>query len=265
LEKTDIKSSTTIIEEKMPDTFRDSFREIDSVTALDRALRYPYDLPEKSYTFHKGVKRPLPDNIQDHIQNRIAVIGYGSNSASEALDRKYRDFSDLYEDSIPVLRGSMRDYAVVYAAQFSTYGAMPATIHPVLNSELTTYVTFLTESQLERMHDTEDLGLYYSYEKIESTIAFEEGFSIEESFAYVALGGSIFIEGKPLVLEAVKQSVPNSIVLSQREAQLKIIEALNLEDDIEQFIVDNALNEDLRNQRFKRVSDLIGSVWQHTK
>ena len=240
----------------------DSFRRIDRKSAIDRSLRYPYEIPKSSYLFHAGSVTPIVEPYNQLIKNRVPVIGYGSNASSEALNRKFKDDASLYNTPVPVLVGSMDDYSVVYAAQFSPYGALPATIQPNKGAILVTSITFLSLEQLERMHETEDLGFYYSYEKIESPIVLDDGSIIEESYAYVALGGSIKIEGQYFGLSAINQSFSNGEMLSQKEIQSLVIKELGINISVEDFITENALSEKLRNSRFKKLSDKVGSVWQ---
>ncbi|CAA0082440.1 Uncharacterised protein [BD1-7 clade bacterium] len=238
----------------------DSFRRIDRATAIDRSLRYPYAVAEDCYHFIRGESRPIKE-AQQLIEGRIPVIGYGSNSAAEALDRKYRDHNDMYTSGIPVMVGQLQDFSIVYAAQFSPYGALPATIHPVTGAGVRTAITFLTEAQLLRMHDTEDVDLYYSFEEIDGSIALNNGLHIERPLAYVALGGSICTDEGYLALEAIQQQSPQNPKISQRDVQQRVIDLLGLEHSVEDFISENALQEDTRNARFLRLSSLVGDVW----
>jgi len=241
----------------------DSFRAVTAEMALDRALRYPYALPKCSYLFYRGEQKRLNQNIDAYLRDKIPVLAFGSNAAVEALDRKFRDFDELYSDPIPVLFGCIRGYAIAYSAQFSPYGALPATITPFDGGMVQTYMTLLSDKQLERMHETEDLGLYYSFEKFEA--AFEFGGEAIDCYAYVALGGTLTPDGEPLGLEAITQELTPSTkpltLLSQWEAQSIAIDLLGLDMPVEQFIVENALNETLRNERFERLSKLAGDIW----
>jgi len=242
----------------------DSFRAVTAEMALDRALRYPYALPKCSYLFYRGEQKRLNQNIDAYLRDKIPVLAFGSNAAVEALDRKFRDFDELYSDPIPVLFGCIRGYAIAYSAQFSPYGALPATITPFEGGMVQTYMTLLSEKQLERMHDTEDLGLYYSFERFVN--AFEFGGHAFDCHAYVALGGTLTPKGEPLGLKAVEQKTAPSdrplTLLSQIEAQTIAIELLGLDMSVEQFIIENALNETLRNARFERLSKIAGDIWQ---
>jgi len=246
----------------MTDNIRaDSFWTIDAGSALDRALRYPYDLPGESYVFCSGKRQTLHGSHEALIKGKVPVLAYGSNAAPEALDRKFRDFDALYADPIPVLFGKLHNFAIVYSAQFSPYGALPATIEPVSGAVANTYVTFLSPEQLQRMHETEDLGLYYSYEKIDHAFVFQ-GQVFPECYAYVALGGSLHIDGQAIALQAVNhQHCPLKLV-HQQEAQKHAMQILGLEMPIERFIVENALDLPTRNTRFEALSRLAGNIWQ---
>src|SRR3546814_20831446 len=57
--------------------------------------------------------------------------------------------------AIPVTRTWLGDHDVVYSAHVTRYGSLSATLHRAPGTRVQVYVTWLTEAQLPRMHETE--------------------------------------------------------------------------------------------------------------
>lgn len=135
---------------------------------LQLAKGYPYQAPEASYRFRRGVadlSSPIgwPD---DSFQDRTPVIAHGSNRAPEQLARKYTPDPDAAlkpgpaqasasADEIPVTLTKLHDYEVVYSAHMTRYGAVAANLQHAPGAAVEVFITWLNAAQLQRMHDTE--------------------------------------------------------------------------------------------------------------
>jgi hypothetical protein len=120
---------------------------------LDRARDYPYEAPKGSYVLYEGEVLDLSHYNIDDMDQRTAVLAYGSNAAPSQLMRKFA--ATLKDEMIPVLRGFLPGFDVVFSARLSRYGAIPATLARSKGTVLETFVTCLTDGQLARMHETE--------------------------------------------------------------------------------------------------------------
>lgn len=169
---------------------------------VEHALRYPFDPPGRSYLFRDG---RMAEIERFDTAGRVPVVASGSNGSPQRLREKYGDAGE-----IPVSFGTIRDLVPVFAARITGYGSVPATLAVVEGAQAGVHVTWLTEDQLEIMHETESVGTGYAYCRL-------DGFELdlgdhgrpESAFAYIALHGAFAPEGAPLPLHRV----------SQREAQ----------------------------------------------
>jgi hypothetical protein len=166
---------------------------------LVRAKSYPYDVPSTSYILFQGEPVPLKRmNPPDDTAERIPVLAYGSNASPQQLINKYPYLSD--EEGIPVLKTALTGFDVVYSAHFSSYGAIPAMLVSSPGTRLTTFVTWLTEEQLEVMHDTElgpdRDGTAYTFGNLTGVLAMIDAVGIrEEVFMYQSAAPALGHEG----------------------------------------------------------------------
>ncbi len=166
---------------------------------LVRAKSYPYDVPKGSYVLYKGEPLSLKRmNPPDDTGERIPVLAYGSNASPQQLVRKFPDLGD--DIAIPVLKTALPGFDVVYSARFSSYGAIPAMLAPSPGTTLTTFVTWLTEDQLETMHDTElgpdRDGSAYTFGKLTGVLAMIDAIGIrEEVFTYQSAAPALCHDG----------------------------------------------------------------------
>ena len=114
---------------------------------IEHAKAYPFSRPASSYLFTKGSMQPLTDQAW---RDRTPVIASGSNASPGRLAAKFG-----MHERIPVTRASLRDFAVVFAGHFTAYGAIPATLYRVDGASAEVWITWLTSSQLEVMHQSE--------------------------------------------------------------------------------------------------------------
>jgi hypothetical protein len=99
----------------------------------------------------------------------------------------------------------LHDWAIVYSAHFTSYGALPATLHRCEGARTRVCVTWLTAAQLELMHRSEGAGERYDYVLLEGIGLEVEGIgAIDRAGAYLSRRGPLAQEGRAVRLaEAV--------------------------------------------------------------
>ena len=120
------------------------------------ALNYPQSYPAYDFVLDNGSATPLQD--RKSLEGRIPVLAIGSNRSPEQLLRKFGD-----QDFLPVTCVKLCDYDVVYAAHIASYGSIPAVLARSPGTIVDIAITWLTKSQLQRMHETEAIGINYDY------------------------------------------------------------------------------------------------------
>jgi hypothetical protein len=155
------------------------------------------DVTTEAVLHHHGCReRPV-------LEERVAVLAYGSNAAPEQLARKFARFgSDV---AIPLVRGRLVGVDVVYAPHVARYGAIPATLAPSPATSVSIALLHLTAAQVKRMHETElSAGNYVYGELSGASWTSEIGAAPARMTAYVAVHGALGLTGAPLALEAVR-------------------------------------------------------------
>ena len=198
---------------------------------LALAKGYPYPAPSHSYLFVNGTAyeidafgddpvldgkiyvgdellttsrhlRRIGVHNPDGLSQRSPVMALGSNASPEQLARKFAGVDD--DVIIPVLRGGLADFDVVYAAHFASYGAIPATLEASAGTTAEIAVVFLNPAQLARMHGTEALGANYVYGRLGGIFLDVDGLApLSEAFVYLTLHGCAMLTDRPLALSSV--------------------------------------------------------------
>ncbi len=198
---------------------------------LARAKGYPYAAPSHSYLYINGTAHEIDGFDGDPVTNgeiyvgdelmsvtkflrrlgvhapaglerRWPVIAHGSNAAPQQLVRKFKTMDD--DVIIPVMRGGLGDFDVVYAAHFTRYGAMPATLEASPGTTAEIAVLYLNDAQLALMHETEGLGANYVYGRLGGIFLDVDGLDpLAEAFVYLTLHGSAMLNGRPVALSSV--------------------------------------------------------------
>lgn len=163
------------------------------------AEAYPFPRPASCFLFRDGGIHPLPASWRDG--DRAPVVAIGANAAPRRLAQKFIG----PDEAIPVTRARLHDHAVVFSAHYSGYGALPATVWPAEGAVTEVFVTWLDPRQLERMHQSEGVGLRYrviALDGVELRTAGHEG--IERAEAYVSEPGALALEGGPIRLAELR-------------------------------------------------------------
>jgi hypothetical protein len=174
---------------------------------LRLAKGYPYAAPAGSYLYRDGTSAALEEPLDAALfAGRVPVIAYGSNRAPEQLHRKFGHLRGE-ASAIPVTRGWLAGHDVVYSAHMTRYGSLSATLHEATGTRVQIYVTWLTEAQLPRMHETEIGAGNYGYGRMSGlSLTVEGGPELTEVFCYLAVHGCLCDPqqaGAPLALAAV--------------------------------------------------------------
>ena len=217
------------------------------IDPVARAKSYPFRIPAQSYLFVDGRDEPWNGHRVDAA--RVPVLAAGSNQSPEQLARKYAP--PHADGMIPVQRGVLHDFDVVYAAKFAGYGSIPATFHLAPGTAVTVFVLWLTASQLARMHATE---AGYSYDRLSGIrVALDGGGALDAAFAYCSRFGCLNLSGAVGIKEigAAARGIP---ALSQLEVQDRVRALLAPELTLDAFIAGNLADADLRAQRAARLA-----------
>jgi hypothetical protein len=157
---------------------------------VERALAYPFAPPEESYVIEGRESRPC--RAEDVGDDRHAVLAYGSNSSTRALLRKFA--GDLH---LPVLRGELDGFDVVYSSHLSAYGSVPVTLHPAPGTRIATFITLVTDDQLVRLAETE---FNYAVHRLDGATFSGAEVEVESPIAFVSRHGALGIDGEPVAL-----------------------------------------------------------------
>ena len=188
---------------------------------VERALAYPFDPPPGSYVIDGREPRPLRNGDIPPANERHAVLAYGSNSSTRALLRKFA--GDLH---LPVLRGTLRDFEVVYSSHLSAYGSIPVTLHPAPGARIETFVVLVDDRQFVRLAETE---FNYAIRRLDGTRFEGPELAVDGPIAFVSRHGALGIDGRPMRL----------VDASQREVQDRVRAHLEVDESPEDFIVGN--------------------------
>ena len=162
----------------------------DADAIVERALAYPFDPPPGSYVIEGREPRPVRDG--DVRDDRHPVLAYGSNSSTRALLRKFA--GDLH---LPVLKGELEGFDVVYSSHLSAYGSVPVTLHQAPGARIETFVTLVTDDQLVRLAETE---FNYAIRRLDGCRFTGPEIDLEGPIAFVSRHGALGIEGEPIRL-----------------------------------------------------------------
>ena len=166
----------------------------DLAALIALAEDYPYDRPSVGWLFDDGMILPLE---APWCEQRTPVIACGSNGAPARLARKFTGGGA----KIPVTPAWLHDWAVVYSAHFTSYGALPATLHRCPGARTRLCVTWLTAAQLELMHRSEGAGERYDYAVLERLeLEVEGGGAIDRAGAYLSRRGPLAQDGRAVRL-----------------------------------------------------------------
>ena len=176
-----------------------------------RALNYPYSYPAYDFVLGNGSTAPLQD--RKSLEGRIPVLAVGSNRSPEQLLRKFGD-----QNVLPVTRVKLCDYDVVYAAHIASYGSIPAVLARSPGTIVDIAITWLTKLQLQRMHETEAIGINYDYGVSDSLkISANYDYKNRNIGCYLGRRGCLNIMGNIIALKEITATKRVFSAFSQSE------------------------------------------------
>ena len=176
-----------------------------------RALNYPYSYPAYDFVLDKGSVAPLQD--RNSLEGRVPVLAIGSNRSPEQLLRKFGG-----QDFLPVTCVKLCDYDVVYAAHIASYGSIPAVLARSPGTIIDIAITWLTKSQLQRMHETEAIGINYDYGVADSLkISADYDYKNQNIGGYLGRRGCLNIMGNIIALKEITATKRVFSAFSQSE------------------------------------------------
>ncbi|HET7416736.1 MAG TPA: hypothetical protein VFJ61_03805 [Solirubrobacterales bacterium] len=184
---------------------------------LARALRYPYEVPARSYLFRDGTALELPE--EPDLTGRQPLLAYGANAAAEALARK---LASLPGAELPVLQAEIEGYDVVYSAHVSPYGAVPATLLESPGTTAPVFVIHPTPEQRALLTATEP-----NYDLVE----------VEGIVAYRGKFGPLSLDGSPVALATVRSQGRTLPELDEPAVLERVRAHVAPELDLEEFVV----------------------------
>ena len=247
------------------------------------ALAYPFHVPDGSFLYADGAVFPLEqesveawwegsvsvdgrsmqiralletaDIAADQIElDRVPVIACGSNASPQRLKQKFDQ--DLPGSLVPTFRVTLTNYTVVFAAKFTEYGSVPATLAHIPGAKSEVYVNFLTYEQLSIMDGTETLGCSYDRPILDGAhVETENRTELKDVHAYISRHGCFTPHGEPVSLASVKSENNPLTTMEQPAVQHAAKRVLESSVSLEDFVFENISNADLRRQRSQYLAE----------
>ena len=198
---------------------------------LARALAYPYDIPASSFTLRRGRTTRFDPAA---CAGRTPVLAVGSNRSPQQLRRKF----GATDEALPVQRARLWDHDAVYSAHLTTYGAVPATLRHIAGTVVDIAVTWLSQGQLDRMHETELPHGNYDYVRLDSLrVELDGGGTVTGVFAYRSRRGHLAsAAGQAIALAAIAAANRKLQAMSQPAALDHARAALAPDDHLRDFV-----------------------------
>ena len=253
------------------------------------AKAYPFDVPQRSYVYAKGRALPLDGYTLIHLpqatvqgetgqvrladllsasqimslemDKRHAVLACGSNASPQRLVQKFSD--KLPNAVIPVLRAEVSEFCIVYAANITVYGSIPATFSRLAGASVTTFVTLLTDEQLDIMDETEQLGEEYDRPEFgDKRVTLDCGDKLPAVSGYTNRHGSFLVRGEPVALARVDGKNIPYLRMTQDEVQSAVHTALDIAHPLDHAIAQNISDAGLRLARAAELRDLHSRTFE---
>lgn len=230
---------------------------------VERAMTYPYYIPDCSYMLRDDGWEPAPIGPAE-TTGRLPVIATGSNRSPEQLARKYADFDGV---TIPVQRAWLADFDVVFAAHITGYGSISANLLPSPGVRVDLSVTWLSADQMARMHATEGRGFSYDYAELSGlALETEDGPTLDTAFAYIHRGGALRVDGALCGIAEIGATGRPYPSRRQPEAIAEAHRRLAHDGSVDAFIHENIADRALRFAREAVLQeDAIGFDWAQTR
>jgi hypothetical protein len=200
---------------------------------LERALAYPFPRPPRSVVIDGDRVAELGDLDPDLVAGRTPVLAYGSNASPESLSWKFPGELDAL---LPLVRGTLRDFDVVYSSHIAVYGSVPATLQHSPGTTVETFVAFLTAAQLALVEGWE---INSAYRTLEVELELDLGDAPPVVGAFVSRHGCLTAGDAEIAVAEVPGSDRRFDAMTQPEA-LEHARSLAAPDlTLEEFVVGN--------------------------
>ncbi len=204
-----------------------------SEEVLQRALRYPYATPERSFVLSGG-RAADPDEVEVEWAGRETQLAYGANAAPEALARKLAGVPG----PLPAQRATLTGFDVVYSRHISAYGAVPATLFPSPGTEVGVFVLRPDRAQQRAIAATEPNYELTRPEGLDCRL--EDGRLLSSAPVHVSRHGCLELDGSPVALAAVTATGRRLPALGERQALDRVRAVVSPERSLERFVLDAA-------------------------
>lgn len=222
---------------------------------IDRALTYPYAIERLSYLFVNGTKQPLAQGITTRaFHGRVPVLAYASKQSATQLWRKFRDFKK--DVVIPIYRGWLHYFDVVYAAASSQYGSIPATLFGSRGTVVGVSIMLLTDAQLERMHLSEMRGQFYDFVHFTDIRLLIEGLNdVAEIWGYTHRNGCLRNTHEPMAVQEICARHRRFSTFAQKEVLSLVHRRTSPDLTIDEFILQIREAPEVQYSRTARLND----------
>ena len=163
---------------------------------LARAAEYPYPAPLRSFVQEGEHTHDLPH--APDLVGRRPLLAYGANASPPALARK---LASLPRQPLPVRRGALAGFDIVYSAHIAPYGAVPSTLQRSPGTTAPVYVAYPTAEQEEALTATEP---NYELAQLELEVRTEDGGMLTLLDAFVSRHGCLSLDGGEVALAAIE-------------------------------------------------------------
>ena len=232
---------------------------------LRRAKTYPYDLRPSCYALAAGGVLPLASvalesaldcevldegtvrSVRAWARRRALdtdalegaapelLLAYGSNASVGGLSRKLA--ADLHAAVVPVARGRLADFDVVYSAHLTSYGAVPATLQHAPGARTTVHVLVATPAHCRVLRATEPN--YESVELGDVDLRLERGPALSRIAAVVSRHGALRLDGTEVGLAEVETRHRPFPSMTQVEVLAAVRDRTAPGVDLDEFIAEN--------------------------
>ena len=252
---------------------------------VELGFTYPFSREADSYLFVNGAVYPyrkitnhllddsvvsLPDKTEISVRRLLAtfglesemnkqlipVIGYGSDPAPSQLRRKFIRSGFRGNAVIPVIKGRLRNYDIVWSPFFVSYGAMPSTIMPSPGTDVEIWVTWLDGETVRRMNASEGTGDLYAFGSLRN-VQFElAGPKPKEMMVYVSCFGALNVDGTVLALAAVPATKRTALPVDSASALSAVMPKLGWTGSVLELLYANVTSPSGRAERTLKIKDL---------
>jgi hypothetical protein len=246
---------------------------------------YPFAREPGSYLFVNGVPYPyvkttdrllddsiirLPDATEISVRALLSVfgleaqieraltpvIGYGSDPAAAQLRRKFSKSGLRGPAVIPVMKGQLRDYDIVWSPFFVGYGAMPSTIAASAGTAVEIWVTWLEDDAVRRMNQSEGAGELYAAGWLRDVHLTLDGPDPKQLLVYVSCYGALTVGGSLLALDAVPATNRSARPVDSAAALRAVLPILGWRGSVFDLIYANVTSPSGRVERTDKVKVL---------